>query len=75
MRKSKVSFPYSYCTDLYEVVQEVIRNNFIPDSSEDLHDAIELATKECVKMGYDEGESECAASEFAELYCCSQDIR
>jgi hypothetical protein len=26
-------------------------------------------------MGYDEGESECAASEFAELYCCSQDIR
>lgn len=69
MRKSKVSSPYAKCTDHYEVAQEVIRNNFLPYKSKHLHAAIDLATEECVKLGYDRKESYSAAASFAEIYC------
>jgi hypothetical protein len=75
MRKSKVSSPYANCTDHYEVAQEVIRNNFLPNKSRQLHAAIKLATEECIKLGYDQKESYNAAAEFAELYCCSHCVR
>lgn len=75
MRKSsKSATKTTYRKDVYEVAHDAIRDNFLP-RKRSLGAAIHFATQQCIEAGFDQKESYSAAAEFAELYCCGNDMR